>query len=572
MDERMQDEAAFLILEEYLERLQNEPGFDGEAFMKSHPECEAMAKRLEALDRLAFCAEGDEENPQEVEADGVKKSSSPSSFSSLPREFGPYELLEEIGRGGMGVVYKARQNDLGRVVAIKMILAGNLASPEHVRRFHAEARAAAKLRHSHIVHIHEVGQLLGQDYFTMEYVEGRNLADRIAEGTLSIEQSLRILAAAARAVDYLHRQNVVHRDLKPSNILLDAAEEPYLTDFGLVKALSEGERLTTTGVIAGTPSYMAPEQAAGRTSEIGPAVDIYGLGAILYEALSGTPPFRQDNPIDTLLDVLSGEPESLRAINPKIPAPVEWICMKCLSKNPQDRYASAADLAEDVERYLRGEPISLRPPSAGSRFMAWTRRQPALFSRLGALSVFWAVSWGNFYFGAIDGAFHWSVSALVVAWVAVSFICQRFLGNDRWSFSSRFVWGTLDSTLLLATLLLAEGVKSPLLVGYPLLIAASGLWFRARFVWFMTAMSIISYGVLMADFYIWRPCRYVSTSAAQDLLANVLFLPQSQGFSDVRFDRHVIFILSLIVAGAIVSYMAKQVRSLTDFYAGSRIK
>ena len=203
----------------------------------------------------------------------------------LPRDFGPYELLEEIGRGGMGVVYKARQKALDRIVAVKMILATHLASPEHIRRFQVEAWAAARLRHSNITQIHDVGQHHGQHYFTMEYIEGESLAQRIARQRLSFDAIVRLLSVVARAVDHLHAQGVVHRDLKPSNILLDRDDQPYVTDFGLAKVFVPGSEATATGVIAGTPSYMAPEQASGHSSEVGPAADIYSLGAILYELL-----------------------------------------------------------------------------------------------------------------------------------------------------------------------------------------------------------------------------------------------------------------------------------------------
>ena len=205
--------------------------------------------------------------------------------AALPRDFGPYELIREIGRGGMGVVYEARQKGLDRSVAVKMILASHLASPELVRRFQAEAKAAARLRHSNIVHIHEVGQLHGQDFFAMEYIDGQSLAERIAQGPVDVPTAVRLVATVARAVEHLHQQGIVHRDLKPSNILLDSDGQPYVTDFGLAKVFVAGSDMTATGVIAGTPSYMAPEQASGRRAEIGPATDVYSLGAILYELL-----------------------------------------------------------------------------------------------------------------------------------------------------------------------------------------------------------------------------------------------------------------------------------------------
>ncbi len=448
----------------------------------------------------------------------------------------------------MGVVYKARQHELDRVVALKMILQRHLASPEVVRRFQSEAKAAAKLRHSHIVQIHEVGQLQGQDFFTMEYIEGQSLGQRLTCRTLDIPAAVRIVAAVARAVDYLHKQGVVHRDLKPSNILLDADGDPYLTDFGLAKVfLRADERQTATGVIAGTPSYMAPEQAAGRAEEIGPAADIYSLGAILYELLTGQPPFVADNPLDVLLDVLSGDPLLPRRINPKIPRPLELICLKCLRKSPGDRYLSAAALADELDRFARGEPPLVRPPSIGQRFWSWTRRQPALASRLIGLGLFWLVEWVNYGLGIVKTDFHLAVSIVIAVWMAASIACQQFLERRPWSLPARFAWGTLDSLLLLVVLLfIADGAASPLIVGYPLVIVASGLWFRVRYVWFMSALSLISYGILIVDFYSWRPN---------------LHGPQTDGF-----DRHIIFIVSLMLLAVIVAYIVQRVRMLSSFY------
>ena len=348
-------------------------------------------------------------------------------------------------------------------------------------------------------------------------------------------------------MDYLHKQGIVHRDLKPSNILLDAQGEPYLTDFGLAKVFAPDVQMTATGVIAGTPAYMAPEQAAGRSSEVGPAADIYSLGAILYELLTGQPPFLEDNPLDTLLNVLSVDPMLPRRINPKIPRELELICLTCLNKTPSERYASAEALADDLDRFARGEPIKVRPPHIGQRFLGWTRRQPALASRLGGLALFYVIEWVNYMTYVVDPDFHTKVSIVIALWVAASIVCQRFLESRRGSMAAPFVWGTLDSIFLLIVLLkIADGAASPLIVGYSLIIVASSLWFHVRFVWFMTALSLLSYGVLVVDFYYWRPD---------------LHTPSYSGI-----DRHVIFIASLVVLAAIVAYLVKRVRMLSSFY------
>jgi serine/threonine protein kinase len=277
------------------------------------------------------------------------------------QRFGDYELLCEIARGGMGVVYRARQITLDRVVALKMILAGRLATEEDVARFRTEAEAAARLQHPHIVAVHDVGEIDGQHYFSMEFIEGSSLSQRLLkDGPLPSRQAGRYVRLIARAVHHAHRQGILHRDLKPSNILLDTDDEPHITDFGLAKRLGGDSGQTRTGVVLGTPSYMAPEQAAGRIHELGPACDVYGLGAILYECLTGRPPFRSESPMDTLMQVMERDPVPPRLLNPKVDHDLETICLKCLEKDPRHRYASAEALAEDLQRYLNGETISAR--------------------------------------------------------------------------------------------------------------------------------------------------------------------------------------------------------------------
>ena len=275
------------------------------------------------------------------------------------RYFGDYELLEEIAQGGMGVVYKAKQISLNRLVALKMIRSGQLASPEEVERFHREAEAAANLQHPNIVAIHEVGEHEGQQYFSMDYVEGKSLAQMNREVPLTIKRAARYVQHIAEAIDYAHQQGVLHRDIKPSNILIDSFDQARITDFGLAKLVKRGSDLTISGQTLGTAPYMSPEQAIGRSNQVGPASDIYSLGAVIYELLTGRPPFRGRSNVEILLKIRDDDPELPQKLNPQVPRELAMICLKCLEKEPERRYRSAGELADDLARFINGESISI---------------------------------------------------------------------------------------------------------------------------------------------------------------------------------------------------------------------
>jgi WD40 repeat protein/predicted Ser/Thr protein kinase len=297
-----------------------------------------------------------------------------------------YEILGELGRGGMGVVYKARQKGLGRVVALKMILVGAHAGPVQRARFRGEAEAAARLQHPNIVAVHEVGEHEGCPYFSLEYVDGRSLNDALFDKLPTPAEAAALVEQLAHAVHYAHQRGIVHRDLKPANVLLTADGTPRITDFGLAKRLDDAEGRTRTGDVLGTPSYMAPEQAAGRNKDVGPATDVYALGAILYALLTGVPPFEGSSSWETVNLVLGAEPEPPSRRNPGVPRDLETICLKCLEKDVLRRYASARALAEDLRRFRAGEPIEARPVGWPERAAKWVRRRPAVAALL-AVSV-----------------------------------------------------------------------------------------------------------------------------------------------------------------------------------------
>jgi serine/threonine protein kinase len=311
----------------------------------------------------------------------------PKSETATPkvRYFGDYELLEEIARGGMGIVYKARQLSLNRLVAVKMILAGRLASASEVRRFRTEAEAAGQLDHPNIVPIYEVGEHESQHYFSMKLVEGNNLAQVLADKPMPARLAARLLATIARAVHYAHQRGVLHRDIKSTNILLDPCGEPQLTDFGLARLVEKDSSLTQSLAVIGSGNYMSPEQAKGQVRQLTMAADVYGLGAVLYEMLAGRPPFQGKTLVETLRQVIEQEPAPLsksRIQHPKssIDKDLETICLKCLNKDPGQRYSSAERLAEDLEHWLVGKPIEARPIGRAAQAWRWCRRKPVLAS------------------------------------------------------------------------------------------------------------------------------------------------------------------------------------------------
>jgi serine/threonine protein kinase len=354
------DQRLAMLLADMTDAVLRGDAVDLEQVCREHPDLGGELRRLWGAVMVADAA-----GSHSRSSDPPELSEWPDAVLSLPCRFAGYELLEEIGRGGMGIVYRARQVSLDREVAVKMILRGPLASGTDRERFRVEAEATARLEHASIVPVYEVGESQGRPFFSMKFIRGRTLSNLLAERPLPPREAAQILAAVARGIHYAHQHGILHRDLKPSNILIDQQGQPLVTDFGLAKRTGDATVITETGAVLGTPAYMAPEQAAGDRGQVGPASDVYSLGAILYHMLTGRPAFQAASPVDTLLLVLEQDPVPPRMLNPKADRDLEMIALRCLQKPADLRYDTAADLAADLEAYLNDEPISAR----SGRFM-----------------------------------------------------------------------------------------------------------------------------------------------------------------------------------------------------------
>jgi len=471
-----------------------------------------------------------------------------SSPPSQGERFGKYVLISEIARGGMGVVYRARDTELNREVAIKMILSGSLASELERERFRREAKLAANLDHRNIVPIHDVGEQDGFLYFTMRLVEGGSLTERVAAFASDPQAAGRLIVVLARAIHFANDKGFIHCDLKPSNILMDRDGVPQITDFGLARQAAADGSLTVSGAVMGTPSYMAPEQASGRRESIGPATDVYGLGSIFYELLTGRPPFRMPTMMETVFQALYNEPTPPHELRPDVPRGLESVCLKCLEKAPQDRYPSAEALADDLIRCLHGEPIDATGTMRTLR--RWTRREPEVVSRLAGLGLVSLLTEYNFRIGSTnpDPVAHSRVQTILALWAGLTLLFRSLHRNGWDSDPIRRLWSAGDMACLTLLIWILDARNTPLLVGYPLLIAASGLWFREGIVWFTTALAILGcFALYVHEGLLWNNGRPSWVQPDEVPYANV-------------------YIACLALAGFVVARMVKRFLVLSQYY------
>ncbi len=474
--------------------------------------------------------------------------------TSAPESIEGYEILNELGRGGQCVVYKARQQSVGgRLVALKILRSGRMATEVEARRFRLGAEAEASLNHPNLAPIYEVGCCHGLHYFSMKLVENGSLSTHSATLRDQPDAIATLVAKVARAVHHAHDRGFIHRDLKPGNVLMDGPQgslpydcEPQVTDFGLAKRLRPptghpDQDPTRTGAVLGTIEYMAPEQAMGR--RVDRRTDVYGLGAVLYALLTGRPPFRAASRADTLLQVKEKEPEPPRSINPKTPKDLEQIALKCLEKSPGRRYGTAEELADDLGRFLRGEPVHARRMSPQDWILRQIRREPAMVLRLlgiGAITLLTQVNYLAFRAETRNPVLHWQVTTSEAIWIVTVLIfggISRLRGTQD---HIRPLWIFIDIGALTWLLLLLGGANSTLVLGYPLLVAAAGLWSRAWLVWLAAITSAIAYSA------IW--------------LEHVLSIGLERNFyCDIP-------VVALLVTGWVVSHQIRRYRALSRYY------
>jgi eukaryotic-like serine/threonine-protein kinase len=410
-----------------------------------------------------------------------------------------YEILGEIAHGGMGIVYKARQLQPHRLVALKMMRRGHLASEEERGRFRTEANAAADLDNGTVVPIYEAQECDGEPYIVMKLIEGMNFEQRLRHSPMTADEVVTTLLPVCHAIAAAHEKGIIHRDLKPSNILIDGAtQQPWVTDFGLAKYLHEDQCLTAPGVAMGTVEYMAPEQTLGQSDAISPATDVYGLGAVLYRALTGVPPIELngDNQVDVVQKIRNKDVVPPRSRNRQIPNALNSICIKCLETDPRDRYQNAAELAVDLEHYLDGDAVSARPLSLHRRLLTWARTHPGLAASWCAIAAFFVYHLVCRHLGIrTDPVFETATSVITVIALFCAWFWQQLLSRTAGNAWVLYAWTASDVILLTTLSTFAQPGNSQLTMLYPVIVAASAIRCRPHLVGFATLISILGYAI-----------------------------------------------------------------------------
>ncbi len=508
-DEAAREEALANLVGQLVDRMQRKESVDFESVCREYP---TLAGDLREVWGALIITDAVAASSRTHSVDTLKATDKNHSFRvpGFPYQLGDYELLEEVGRGGMGVVYRAQQTSLNRVVAIKMIEENRPSSSENRQRFLAEAEASARLEHPGIVTVYEVNEFEGHPYFSMQLVNGKTLAERLQQGPLSQRESARIMAEVCRAIAFAHEHGVLHRDLKPSNILLDRQQRPLVSDFGLAKFTGSGDDLTRSGAVIGTPSYMSPEQASGRSSLVGPASDIYSLGSVLYHLLTGRPPFLAESPMELVLKILEDEPPPPRLLEPRIDRDLEMIVTRSIQKPPDLRYATATEMAEDLESFLRDEPVRARGGKLSQVAARWFREthHAVVLENWGLLWMWHSLvllivclATQEMQWNGVTNRFSYAAIWVIGlgAWAIVFWVLRRRMGPV--TFVERqiaHVWGASLIAIALLTPLEWYLDLAPLKLS-PVLGIVSGIIF------------FVKAGILAGSFYVQAACLFITS-------------------------------------------------------------